>query len=897
MDRHSWCSTNSGILVEKEVTVHIDHNGSEGRPRSVASSVVSVICPVSDLKGGTRSPVLRDRLTLPPPSDDMGPGDMMAGPRSESPLSETKASDSIQYLVELFRQPPPESCMSEPDYLNKSSLENEKWKRFRPFRKERKHHTTQPNLILPDSAIPAKTMGGHKHIAISIPSEYSYLDLIPGSKNTQDSVSLDAESRHGLDRRFSSSDYSTAMLPPVAEDHSSPEPISLEAEFQREIERRFSSDYSGKRLSSVAEETESITSEPYPEPFSRATTEPRERPPPELGSSNIPVHPISEDLESFQVQGTGLYQEVEPQKRVAPQRLLEKISEESEGQSEGWTSAPNLSEAEIPHLRYSGICVPSSSEPSIQQPLPSELTCSPQRSDIEGSKNPSSSPPTKIKMVPPPQFLIENGEAYGYTRTSLNERLLLAEPLPDVFDIQTAGAARKISPVIPPPREDDKHSASPTNADSMEQTAKQVDCTIKTEKSDEAQEGLAGRRRKAKVERIKIRLRPESMSDSGSQDIQLVSQIGCTEPIVQSHASEGLDVHDANSSPLVSNTSKVQEEDYGEPNDGSTTGQVSIQESMQGCPSDKESNSNSPSPLPASPSSPANHMPPIEDEEHQQERLKGKDYKDLREAFKSQSSVNSDWLSRQEIVSKLENLRESHLQDMDKRIRRLERHNETWIHSMVPLMENLNKLLEEQNRLLRSANAKSQGSELGRRQSRQERQLRAFDTLTTTPSPSPPAPGQPRILFRRAHSVSGVQFHPHRRRSASVRLAATDCSRSSTLTEESQTNFQDGTPRNRDYHEGIVEKRRTELEERIGRTGTAVKTAVEATTESVERNSQHHQKHRAWPTGRRRPAGSGASDITRSESRSSSHSRSTSTICSSDGDDNAFILETDEDPI
>lgn len=295
--------------------------------------------------------------------------------------------------------------------------------------------------------------------------------------------------------------------------------------------------------------------------------------------------------------------------------------------------------------------------------------------------------------------------------------------------------------------------------------------------------------------------------------------------------------------------------------------------------------------------------------------MKGKERRPTPNTVQEQTESDPLWLSRQELVLKLEGMTDARLRDMDRRMRGLERHAETWSQSVVPLMENLNKLLEAQNRLLQSQNqslsqslSQGPGPELSllsssqrrsrrqqeRRQQQQQQPPREFDPLrsTITPSPSPPAPrGEAEAGCRRAHTISGEQFRPHRRRSSSGAVENSDAyredgerSQSPTLTEQSQgPSSPPPAPEAgalQDYHEGIVERRRTELEERIGRIppGTAIKTAVEVTVALTQRRSnsgRHHQQQqqqREWREGRgesSRGNGNG-NDRSRSESTGSS---------------------------
>ncbi|KAK5633958.1 hypothetical protein RRF57_009672 [Xylaria bambusicola] len=87
---------------------------------------------------------------------------------------ETSVLDLIQFLTKT--PPPPSNYMSLPD--NSSSGSEDRWDRLKKkiFRYRGKARKRRPPVItLPDSAISARTTGGHRYIAISIPLQHSPL--------------------------------------------------------------------------------------------------------------------------------------------------------------------------------------------------------------------------------------------------------------------------------------------------------------------------------------------------------------------------------------------------------------------------------------------------------------------------------------------------------------------------------------------------------------------------------------------------------------------------------------------------------------------------------------------------------------------------------------------------
>ncbi|OTB03959.1 hypothetical protein M426DRAFT_23280 [Hypoxylon sp. CI-4A] len=158
-------SINLGILVEKEIVVHIDHKANGDSPTTHRPSVISVARSLSDLERQTQVSEVRQTTSSLPLSPS--PGKML--PRPD--VNQGRHAD----LVNFLRRPPPsDNFMSIPDDASISS-DRDKWDALKVFGKKRKRRKRrQPPLIkLPDSAISARTIEGHRYIAIAIPIDYA----------------------------------------------------------------------------------------------------------------------------------------------------------------------------------------------------------------------------------------------------------------------------------------------------------------------------------------------------------------------------------------------------------------------------------------------------------------------------------------------------------------------------------------------------------------------------------------------------------------------------------------------------------------------------------------------------------------------------------------------------
>ncbi|KAF2966924.1 hypothetical protein GQX73_g6677 [Xylaria multiplex] len=134
------------------------------------------------------------------------------------------AKELIQFLKTT---PPPTNYMSIPDDFGDSS-EDDKWDKLKRkvFRRRRKARQRRPPIIvLPESAVSARTIEGHRYIAISIPMQHSPLAPPPHSQYpVYDSVeaAFQREINSILGQRKKSPAHRpVTVLNPVAEDHES----------------------------------------------------------------------------------------------------------------------------------------------------------------------------------------------------------------------------------------------------------------------------------------------------------------------------------------------------------------------------------------------------------------------------------------------------------------------------------------------------------------------------------------------------------------------------------------------------------------------------------------------------------------------------------------------------
>ncbi|KAK4456664.1 hypothetical protein QBC42DRAFT_292371, partial [Cladorrhinum samala] len=115
-------------------------------------------------------------------------------------IKQANDRDTARDLINFLRNtsPPPHNYMSFPDkFASSPSAKKPKskkkhmhhlfclsfWKKSKSAKakNQQKQSSTAGLIKLPDSAVAGRTIGGHRHIAISIPVEYAHLDLPPAA--------------------------------------------------------------------------------------------------------------------------------------------------------------------------------------------------------------------------------------------------------------------------------------------------------------------------------------------------------------------------------------------------------------------------------------------------------------------------------------------------------------------------------------------------------------------------------------------------------------------------------------------------------------------------------------------------------------------------------------------
>ncbi|TGJ80160.1 hypothetical protein E0Z10_g8611 [Xylaria hypoxylon] len=130
---------------------------------------------------------------------------------------------STKGLVQFFTTtpPPPTNYMSIPDDFGNSS-EDDKWDKFKRKVLRHRYKTRKwrpPIIVLPDSAVSARTTGGHRYIAISIPIQHSPPAPLPVYDSVESAFHREVNSMFGTWKL--PAHRPVTVLNPVAEDHES----------------------------------------------------------------------------------------------------------------------------------------------------------------------------------------------------------------------------------------------------------------------------------------------------------------------------------------------------------------------------------------------------------------------------------------------------------------------------------------------------------------------------------------------------------------------------------------------------------------------------------------------------------------------------------------------------
>ncbi|KAI0475924.1 hypothetical protein GGR56DRAFT_442977 [Xylariaceae sp. FL0804] len=631
-------------------------------------------------------------------------------------LEPAEKDDGFQDLIRLLQKtPPPGNFMSIPDNVSSSS-EDEKWNRFKikMLRKRRKPRKARPPTIrLPDSAVASKTIAGHRHIAISIPLEHSHL------------------------ARLENSQY------PVYH--------SLEADFQREVENRLGPmrhpvhHHPGTRLRTVREDRESLSSvsmtpkapSTYLDTISRAQ----------------PAYPVVEHLEA----PTSAHQHSLPSRKSkgATKRKVASDYEESFptgggrlGFSEASRPRPSAADEVLP-FRTPDVPSDAANRITSKQKKMAKTVCQPDEAERgRGSSAPAppspplDGPPINLvvpsrsssrrspaesrrgekmdSMVGSPRSSLSGQEnangnglsigAHNHARDSFAESLITTESSPKLFKAQTAMAYTTIPIVVRPPERQEEEVESPLYLNFPKPPVQTVDRSVQISTPPPEPPQMA--RKESRKERVrdrkqrdmdKLKTRMETHQASGPVDVP--DTMAAPAPAASRPRSQAVEAGNTWPEPRGSvRFSHIDTPSSSRP--ASKSWKRSRIPPLSWGP-------DVPPPMPvisptaivgqyqrnnhvsrsehsvSAPSSPELHGP------WEGSAARRTRHRVDAAAATAEDGEATDKLTRQELLQRYESLRDSRMHEMEKRMRRLERNGEVWLRSLGPMMEALNRLLQQ----------------------------------------------------------------------------------------------------------------------------------------------------------------------------------------------------------
>ncbi|KAI1261531.1 hypothetical protein F5Y18DRAFT_431117 [Xylariaceae sp. FL1019] len=654
--------------------------------------------------------------------------------------------DLIQFLK---KPPPPSNYMSLPDSFSSSS-EDDKWhklkhKVLRQQRKTRRHRP--PTIRLPDSAVAATTIGGHRHIAISIPLQYSHLAALsapqyPIYDSIEAAFQREVESRFGS-WRASPSDRIVTVLNPVAEDRESLSsvPISPRASLVlQEHQTALSPPPKRARPHSVAllPSQEQRYNPDKPRDSAKRRSLPRIGRPMSLpleptGASQSGQETASQHA-SWPSTGTG------PRTSRDSYRYIPRIDPIPSSQSSKRRSQPRADEGtnekERPvrveeastsrHLvaregsqdREVITTIPAShpGQPQIVLTLPSRTSSKRNRwKNFPADQRPNISITDQGEPVTSQRSSHSgNGSGNGSSgsnghrpRGSVAESLMTTTSSPKLLKAQMATAYRPVPIVAHPPGTEVE---SPLDLNFPEPPPRQAARTLYVEAGlppgTDTEE--RGRSRKARVREKKLR----DVGKLKAKNEQEQTERRAFEP------SETFEAGDPSKQPLespilgsLSSTSgsriaslpptlgkKMKQPERRPYSMGTTPGMppVFLRLTPRSSPSQPSS------------SSAWDHDSDRTSYRRRKERQAQREAREKRKAremakMMAEEPENLDRLSREEILRRYETLRETRIYETERRLRKLERNRDTWVRTVPMLLETLNTLLQEQQHLLRDA--------------------------------------------------------------------------------------------------------------------------------------------------------------------------------------------------
>ncbi|KAI0551384.1 hypothetical protein F4679DRAFT_137369 [Xylaria curta] len=573
------------------------------------------------------------------------------------------ADTGIKDLIQFFRKTPPPRTnrMSIPDNFSGSS-EEDKWDKFktkvfrRPSKKARKKRP--PVIMLPDSAVASRTTDGHRYIAISIPMEYSPLELNPTSQDPtfgsiEAAFQRDVNSKLGL-WKISPANRLVTVLNPVPED----------------LRESLSS---SSPLSTTAEQPEPTTALSSPSMRKRAHT--------------IPLSPGQE-------------------KRYAPEKAKETARYRSasdphaapstKSQSSEGKHGPPLTTAEKsgPGLRLKDVsAVASPKDISPVEPSPSRLPEKPvitltlprRKSSLRGSQLKPAPPETTDNVTNARQGSASstnsNGNGNGHKRGSFAASIDTTSSSPQLLKATTAVVGQSI-PVVVRPASAEEDSPLDLNFPEPPSGKWKTDRLPRTSAVGSASPVSPELER---TQSRKERVRERKQRDTEKQRAQMEQHKGKGKEPAPHPFGFLPGIPAALPEMLPSAILGYHQHHHGREDDELTY------------PSRSSSSTTS---------SISTHERGLAERISPSLSQKGKsEDREVRYIAKALAEEREtlEHLPREELIQRYEKLREQRIYERERRLRKLEHSRDTWIRAVPVLLQDLNGLLRQQHRILEGA--------------------------------------------------------------------------------------------------------------------------------------------------------------------------------------------------
>ncbi|KAI2781436.1 hypothetical protein F4815DRAFT_79445 [Daldinia loculata] len=762
-------SINLGILVEKEIVVQTNYEVVGDLAASHPPSIVSIVHSGPDSRRGTATSEAHERPSSRPQGKMVPRPDVRENENSEEGLADF-----------LRREPPPGNFMSIPDDVSVYSV-HKKWDMFKVFGKRRKSRKRQPPLIrLPDTAISARSISGHRYIAISIPSGNSHSESIPTQQHST-LRPIGVKPRQGIGSEHSLTPDNIIQAPrPVTGDRESQSSASLASRSLRQPEEFTLLAPPPRKVSALS------TVPSQEETYSTKGKEPDKQNKPKSSIlSKLPISPLGvRRTTSLAERGSrlstrSLEQQSEQQMKAPDLGRLEIGTVPRIVESPAQKQTIQESEPKQPGQTSDGSMARDRSKKAGKSPgIPRILSANrlsipalPVRTSSKRAVTTTAAEPSEIGDVAIDRPAPINGATTG-SNTGANgngvatgprgsfAESLMTESSPKVLKAQTATAYHPVPIVVRSSSRPEinsplnlKFPSPPTNRVNRSVQANLSPPPATSEEATSRKDRVR-ERKKRDMEKLKAQMHRAQASRLLRGEPQ-AENIWPESPVPGRFSQDpGLPP----SRPYL--TGKMSDIGPIRPGIQLKSPYLSAEAVAK-----KGRGRSISAPILTSSSSPSSPSPPLEsprapwedntsyyrrrERQAENEEAAARRTRYAAHALAEQKETH-EWVMRQKLRRRYEKLKESRTKDMEKRLRHVERNGEVLMQTLVSLTETLNTLLQDRRALQRSvssaypAHSQHQKSTEGRTQSL--RSVRSFDNSISTLRPQPE---QSALPFRR----------------------------------------------------------------------------------------------------------------------------------------------------